>query len=54
MEPVIKNMTSQNFNKNCSIFAFWAAITSKDNVGVNICMGFPMILGYINRSLTIV
>lgn len=41
-------------NRSSSTFAVQAALKARDEVGANISTDFPMILGYMNRSLTIV
>ncbi len=41
-------------NRSSSTFVVQAALAAGDEVGVSISTDFPMILGYMNRSLTIV
>lgn len=40
-------------NRSSSTFVVQAALTVGDEVGASISTDFPMILGYMNRSLTI-
>ena len=54
--PIFNDTTTffKIYNRSSSTFTVQAALAAGDEVGVNISTDFPMILGYMNRSLTIV
>lgn len=53
--PVFGDTTTffKIFNRSSSTFVVQAALTAGDEIGVSISTDFP-VLGYLNRSLTIV